>query len=899
MKKTLSVILAVIMIAAVLPFAVAAEKDTVILYTNDVHCAIEDYAVLAAYRADLISQGHNVITVDAGDAIQGEVIGTLTKGEAVVDIMNSVGYDYAVPGNHEFDYGMETILDLAKKEAEYEYLSSNFYSLSSISPVFKPYAIKDLNDFQIAFVGISTPETVSKANPDFFKDESGNFIYGFPTYDMLDGVLYENVQSSVDAAINEGADIVVAVGHLGILETKDGWKSTDVIANTNGIDYFIDAHSHETIESVDYKNKDNETVTLSSTGTKFANFGKLTIDGDGSAEFELVNPDSIVIEELSDDAETAYNSVKTKIDGYNEEMAYLNEVIGESEVNLVAYDTDGTWLVRKQETNTGDFCADAYRAVTGAEIGICNGGGIRNEVAVGDVTRKMLMDINPWSNAMCVIEVTGQQLMDILEHGARLCPESSGGFFQVSGVTFEIHTYRESPVIVDANENFVGIDESMKRRVENVLVGGEPVDLEEKYTVAGTQYVLTSGGDGLTMLEGAKVLQREGLLCDSEMLIRYLELLGGTIPESKYGNPDGDGRITIIDRDPEAGDCDYEIKCGETLEVSVNGPEKIVKFVPRKSALYKLKANSDELDTYCYLYSSTSGEECLASADDSGESTDFVIEYDFEEGETYYFHVGVFSDQEQKFEIYLECGHVFEGESCIICGKVCDHTEIGFLGFCLCGKVFLATDLKEGDEYELERESYDDIFWFRFIPEISGTYSFKSVSENLDPDCNLYDAAGEWINSSYDENGLDFDLISYFEAGETYYFDVRELYGGGAFSVVLEYQTHTADDGSKHAVEFVDSTFSNCTEHGYTSGLYCSICDKFVSGHEELPLDEFYHIDEDINDICDLCGKEIDYYCECICHSENWFLSMIWKIANFFHSVFRVYPECGCGDTHY
>ncbi len=548
MKKFLSLFLAVVIIAASFPFAFAAEGNTVILYTNDVHCALDDYAVLAAYRAELIAQGNTVITVDAGDAIQGEVIGTMTQGEAIVDIMNAVGYDYAVPGNHEFDYGMEVFLDLAQKQAQYKYISSNFHYLPSVSPVFAPYAIEDFGDYQVAFVGISTPETITKSTPEYFKDENNNFIYGFPIYPggMTNDDLYDNVQESVDYAIKDGADIVVAVGHMGILETTDGWKSTDVIANTNGIDFFIDAHSHETIESAVYKNMDNQDVVLTSTGTKFANFGVLTISGD-NASFELVNPDDVDVEAMSAEAKTAYNTVKEKVDGYNDEISYLYEVIGQSYANLVAYDSDGSWLVRKQGTNTGDFVADAYRAVTGADVAICNGGGVRSEIAVGDVTRKMLMDINPWSNSMCVVEVTGQQLVDVLEHGARECPNPIGGFFQVSGVTFEIHTYRETPVICDQLDNFIEMDETMERRVQNVYVGDEPVDLDKTYTLAGSVYVLTQGGDGLTMLDGAKVVENCELT-DSEMLVKYFtESLGGKITAEKYGNPDGDGRITIVD----------------------------------------------------------------------------------------------------------------------------------------------------------------------------------------------------------------------------------------------------------------------------------------------------------------------------------------------------------------
>ena len=565
MKKFISILLVAVMLLSVVSITVSAEAyETVIIYTNDIHCAIDDYPVLAAYRAELIAQGKNVITVDAGDAIQGEVIGSMTKGEAVVDIMNAVGYDYAVPGNHEFDYGMETFLDLAQNKADYDYISSNFYYLSDISSVFAPYKIEDFGDYQVAFIGISTPETVTKASPEYFKDENGNFIYGFPMYpgEMTNEILYENVQVSVDNAILDGADVVVAAGHTGILETTDGWKSTDIIANTSGIDYYIDAHSHETIESAVYKNENNEDVILTSTGTKFANFGVLTISGN-DAEFELVNPDNINIGELSTDARFAYSSVKNKVDGYNEDIAYLYEEIGTSEAHLIAYDSDRTWAVRKRETNAGDFVADAYRSVTGADVAIANGGGIRAEVEVGNVTRKMLMDVNAFNNDMCVLEVTGQQLIDVLEHGARKCPESLGSFFQVSGVTFELHTYLETPVVTDQLDNFIGIDETKERRVQNVLIDGKTVDLDEKYTLAGSAYVLLQGGDGLTMLDSARVIQQEGLPCDSEMLIKYFsETLDGRITSEQYGNPDGDGRIKIVDSHNHSFSESDECSCG-------------------------------------------------------------------------------------------------------------------------------------------------------------------------------------------------------------------------------------------------------------------------------------------------------------------------------------------------
>ncbi len=542
-KKVFSLILAVITVISALPAAFAADisEETVILYTNDVHCAINGYPLLAAYRAQLIDDGKNVITVDAGDAIQGEIIGTKTKGSAIVDIMNAVGYDYAVPGNHEFDYGTDTFLELANTEAQYEYTSSNFVDLREDKSVFEPYYIKEMSGVKIAFIGITSPETFTKSTPEYFKDENGNYIYGFS-----ENEIYETVQSSADLAIAHGADVVVALSHLGIDGVQDGWRSTDVIANTSGIDVFIDAHSHETIASETYKNKNDEDVILTSGGTKFENFGQITVSADRSVEATLIDTDSVKAEAMSGYAQGEYAAVKQKVDAYNAEIAYLYDEIGISETDLVVYDDNGNWLVRSAETNMGNFVADAYVAgIEDAEVALVNAGGIRAEIKAGSVSRMDLMNINPWNNEMCVIKATGQQIADALEHGAKDYPDSSGGFLQTSeGLTYEIHEWVESPVIVDDKGSFAGIEENKPRRVRNIKINGNPIDPEKEYAVAGTVYLLTQGGDGFTMFssDGMKTVSST----DAELLIKYFtETLGGKITAEKYENPSG--RITVYE----------------------------------------------------------------------------------------------------------------------------------------------------------------------------------------------------------------------------------------------------------------------------------------------------------------------------------------------------------------
>ncbi len=535
-KGFFAVLLILAISVGVIPVSAGEGGQIIVLFTNDVHCAIEGYSSLAAYREQLIAEGNSVVLVDLGDAIQGEIIGTLTSGEAPVTLMNATGYDYAIPGNHEFDYGMDTFLSLSGEKAEYTYLSCNFVDLRTESAVLPPYAIEDFGGFKVAFVGVSTPEAYTKSTPVYFQDEDGNYIYSF-----CENSLYDTVQLAVDSARNDGADFVIALCHLGIEGTTEGWKSTDLIANTAGIDVVLDGHSHQTIHGDSYTNKDGNSVLLSSTGEKFGNIGKLTVSAAGSAQTQLVP-----LETVNGEGD-AFDSVQTLTDGYNAELAYLFNPIGTSDADLAIYDEEGTRIIRNNETNMGNFVTDAYRAVTGADIAFANGGGIRAEIPAGDVTRKQLMDVNPWGNEMCVIEATGQQILDALEHGASGYPEEFGGFLQVSGISYEIHSYYDSPVYVDEVGAFVGIDENMRRRVHNVKVGGEDIDPEAVYTVAGSFYMLKNGGDGFTMFADSPIVAYEGLLCDADMLIEYfLTELDGYISSEQYGLMNGDGRIATF-----------------------------------------------------------------------------------------------------------------------------------------------------------------------------------------------------------------------------------------------------------------------------------------------------------------------------------------------------------------
>ena len=552
MKKLLGLILALALVLSCAAFAEEAapalQKDLVILYTSDAHCGIDQgwgYAGLYAVKESL-SQDNYVLLVDDGDAIQGEPIGTMTTGEAIIDIMNAVGYDLAIPGNHEYDYGMARFLELTEK-ANFPYLSCNFNKEGEL--LFAPYAIKELSGVKIAFVGVTTPTTPRSSTPKYFMNENGEYIYTF-MQDTTGEALYAAVQKAADDARAEGANYVIVMAHLGDEEECRPWRYADLIANTTGIDALLDGHSHDT-EQVIMKNKDGQDVVRTACGTKLANIGALTITKDGKISSKLYSwnqdiaaPALLGLDNAASEAVAAASNVLSE---------KLKTVVASTTVDLIINDpytttADGkpVRIIRNTETNLGDLCADAYLDQSGdADIALVNGGGIRVSINKGDITLNDILKVHPFGNSLTEIEATGQQVLDALEWSVHAMPDQFGGFDHVAGLTFEVDPTIPTPCVQDENGMFAKVDDTMTRRVRNVLVAGEPIDPAKTYKVVSHDYQLLDAGDGYTMFKGCPVLQ-EAVKLDNQVLIDYITgTLGGVVGEG-YENPYGQGRIVSV-----------------------------------------------------------------------------------------------------------------------------------------------------------------------------------------------------------------------------------------------------------------------------------------------------------------------------------------------------------------
>ncbi len=562
----------------------AEDREIVILFENDTHCSVDGYAKLAAMKKEMSVNADYVGVVSSGDFVQGGSLGVVSKGEYIVNIMNLVGYDAVTLGNHEFDYKLERLHELVGM-LDAKAVCSNLKKEGTDETVFEPYTIVSYGDTDVAYIGITTPDTITSSSPAQFKNEAGEYIYNFSG-----GNLYETVQNNIDAAVKDGADCVIALSHLGTESVYEQWSVQTLIKNTTGLDVVLDGHSHSVVEGMTVSDKDGNDVLVASTGTAFANIGQLTIT-DGKFKTELIPTASY---EKTDEAVNSY------IAQINEEYSKLGErKIGVSEVELTTVDEDGNRIIRTTQTNLGDLCADAYRVVTGADIGMVNGGGIRADIDAGDITFNEILGVFPFGNKTCVSEVTGQQIADMLELGLMIYPEENGSFQHVSGITFDFDPQIEASVKLNENQEFVSVEGA--RRVSDIKVLNketgeyEPVKPDGKYTLASHSYLLMEYGGGATMFKEAKLLSDTGIL-DVELLENYItENLGGVVGK-EYA--EGQNRINVTDEYIPLR-ASFENRGCEVIWNAAE-PDKIVVITDKGTMIFTAGTNTVTVDGKAY-----------------------------------------------------------------------------------------------------------------------------------------------------------------------------------------------------------------------------------------------------------------------------------------------------------
>ena len=549
------------------------KSEVTILYTNDVHTYIDKqapeltYAAIAALKQSYQNAGKKVLLVDAGDHVQGTAYGSMDEGASIIELMNAAGYDAATPGNHEFDYGMDRAKELMR-DADFPYLSCNWVDLRTNLRVLPEIKVFVRGGVRIAFVGITTPETFTKSTPAYFMNKAQTKYI----YDILGGEDGQKLYSAVQKAVDKAkclADVVIGLGHLGVDPSSSPWTSEEVIAHTTGFDAFIDGHSHTVMENKQVADASGRLVTLTQTGSYFANVGEMTIAPDGTISTRLVST-----YDQEDPAVAAEQAAW---------VSSVDEMLGEkiAVADTKFYITDpatGKRRIRSGETNLGDFVADGIYTYFNeveqlhCDIAIMNGGGIRSDEDAGYWTFKTCKQVSPFGNVACLMSVTGKQIQDALEFAARFAGaegKENGGFLQVAGATYEIHTDIPNTVQTDDKNVWIG-SATGTPRVQNVKIYDRangtyvPLDENKTYALAGMNYTLRNLGDGFAMFDGAELI-KDYVSEDYLVMSTYAMTFGGVDAEGLphlssansvlaeypgyllyYENPYGAGRISIL-----------------------------------------------------------------------------------------------------------------------------------------------------------------------------------------------------------------------------------------------------------------------------------------------------------------------------------------------------------------
>jgi 2',3'-cyclic-nucleotide 2'-phosphodiesterase (5'-nucleotidase family) len=565
-------IAAVAVALAAAPCASARPSRVVVLHTNDTHTHIDDgrvsFSEIAAEKARLEAAGENVILVDAGDYVQGTALGGLDSGRSAVDIMGAAGYQVATLGNHEFDYGIETMLANAAR-AKFKTVSCNLVRRASASDagslVFPPYAVVTSGAVRVAFVGVTTPTTLVSTKPTTFLDPTRSWR----AYDFIAGERCEALYAAVQKAVDEAAahaDYTIVLGHLGISPDCAGCRSTDVIAHTTNFVALVDGHSHSEYTGSRVRNAAGQDVILTQSGSYLGLLGCLVLE-DG----KCVMAGTIY---ARGDRDPNVALMEHNLAAAAERQ--LGVEIAFAPAPLCSYNP-GTneRIARKEGCSAGDFAADAVlwyaneREGRDCDIALMNGGNVRADIPKGPVTLKALRTVQPFSGNIGIVEANGRLVLDALEFGVQAVGEGEfGGFLHVAGLKMTVDAAVKPGVRVDSAGSWLSGPADGKRRVRDVQVydrrAGEfrPLDPNSVYRVAGNAFTLVEGGDGFSMFRSAKVVE-EALAIDHIVLSEYAKAfkpgpdgVPAIVSENSplaslpgypidYASPKGSGRIAV------------------------------------------------------------------------------------------------------------------------------------------------------------------------------------------------------------------------------------------------------------------------------------------------------------------------------------------------------------------
>lgn len=505
LRSVLALLLCVFMVAPisandvlVAPINAQPEKVTVnIVHTNDMHGNFSgdgQFLNFASWYKEFKAANPNTILVDAGDSSQGTAVVGSTKGALAVDLMNYLGYDYVTLGNHEFDYGKEVVkTNIANWNARV--LAANVKDRATGKYLADKWRIKTIDGVRIGFFGVVNTDYANKV-ADFGKD-----------YIVEDPVKVANQIVKEMKAV--GVDAIICIAHVGT--SDEGYDTAQELSQkVNGLTAIIDGHSHTNCPSAACFVENGKAMISSNAGNMGSGVHYLTLTIDKTNKTVTTTSTPVTTNVLKTYAKDAgASAIYNKV--YDEFKPYLEEVIGEATVELRAARIAPLDSVRSSESNLANLVADAYRTAANTDISVINGGNVRKTLPAGNITRGMILEVQPFSNAIVVTELTGAQVKEMLEFSLSKYPAENGGFLHVSGATIKFDSTK--PV---------------NSRIVELKIGGEDVVDTKKYSVALPDFI-RNGGDGYTMLAGSPEVRSLPRI-DAELVMDYIESLDTLAP---------------------------------------------------------------------------------------------------------------------------------------------------------------------------------------------------------------------------------------------------------------------------------------------------------------------------------------------------------------------------------